>query len=123
MFSKTTRNFLPIAKGKGEMIMGRCYCICKGRACCFTCANSTCNTARLLQDIISPIHDKELDEASKQINQILDSVRAYNQDPERELALLSIPEEQSDGTVLLLAWVNAGVSVDSSVDEFKKVLQ
>jgi len=119
-----TENFLPIAEGKEEMIMSRDYCMCSdGSVCCFTSRNRGCNTARLLQDRSGHIQDHELAQATMQINQVLDRVQANNQDPERELALLSVPEEDSDGTVLLLAWVRAGIGADSSWDDFKKILQ
>lgn len=104
--------------------MSRDYCLrSDGSACCFTSKKSRCNTARLLQDRSGHIQDHELAQATMQINQVLDQIRANNQDPERELALLSVPEEDSDGTVLLLAWVRAGISADSSWDDFKKILQ
>lgn len=102
--------------------MKRSFCQCDdGSVCCFSSNSGGCNQARLIQGIITPSHDEELDAASKRINQILDEIKANNRDPKRELALLSIPAED-DGTVLLLAWVRSGVSVDSSVEDFKKVL-
>lgn len=87
--------------------------------CCCASNSATCNTAVLVP---SPGQAPELADASNRINQILDEVRAPNQDPNRELALLGIPKEQSNGTVLLLAWVTPGVSVDSNVDEIRRVL-
>jgi hypothetical protein len=100
--------------------MNKGWTYCGGNTfCCCDSISATCNTAMLLQ---SPIQDPELADASNRINQILDEIREHNQDSNRELALLGIPKERSDGTVLLLAWVTPGVSVDSNVDEVRRVL-
>ncbi len=92
-------------------------------AFCSDSDHGDCSEGRVLQGIdIPPIHDRELDDASKRINRILDEIRAHNQDPGRELAWLAIPQEHSNDTVLLLAWVRHGVSGDSSVDDINRVL-
>ncbi|MBV9690514.1 MAG: hypothetical protein JO202_12505 [Ktedonobacteraceae bacterium] len=85
--------------------------------CCSTSATPTCGTASLLKARISSFHDEELAEATTRINQILDELKKHNQDPERDLALLSVA-----GSGYLLAWVRPGVSHDSDPQELRRAL-
>ncbi len=98
------------------------YVLCRdGHGCCFKDTHNSCNSA-ILAIISRPEDEEYLNDASKEINSILDRVRKRKHDPESELALLSIPDKNSDHNILLLAWVMEGVTGDSSVDDIVRIL-
>lgn len=67
-----------------------------------------CTPARLLDAIPSSFHPSELIEATKQINQILASIKPDSQGRGLSLLTINIPHERG----LLLAWVNHGAYSD-----------
>jgi hypothetical protein len=85
---------------------------------CFPDSDSTQRVHRYLAaERLSNFHDKELAQATKLINTILDGVVKRNKDPKRKLAILLLPEGQ------FLAWSRyGGVSARSEEAEIYKAL-
>jgi hypothetical protein len=82
----------------------RSYVIKNGHAICFKDSDNNQTIASLQVAALSNFHDETLAAASKEINAVLDRVKAANSDPELELAFLNV------GDGFLLAWTEHGVS-------------
>ena len=86
---------------------------------CCESKTSSCNVSKLWEVVsITEFHDVELQEATREINGILDGLQRANRDPSRDLHLVQIEERH------LLAWVHSDlVGPDSGSDKVAKMLR
>ena len=70
-----------------------------GKMNCCESDSNTCNVSKLWEGETSPFHDAELQQATKEINAMLDEARRTNRDPSRELHFVQVDDRH------LLAWV------------------
>jgi hypothetical protein len=75
-----------------------------GKMTCCTSETSTCNVSKLWELAgVSEFHDADLQQATKEINAILDAVRKTNRDPKRSLNFVQIRDRH------FLAWTEGGI--------------
>lgn len=75
-----------------------------GRITCCTSDTSTCNVSKLWEvGELTTFHDSELQQATKEINGILDGVRRSNRDRSRELNLIQVKDRH------FLVWTHGGI--------------
>jgi len=73
----------------------------KDKINCCESQENTCNVSKLWEASTSPFHDAELQQATNEINAILDEARRTNRDRSRELHFIQIDDRH------LLAWVHS----------------
>lgn len=78
---------------------------------CFVSTNDMCTVARLWEGDQSDFHDRELQNATAEINKILDRVEGDNEDAAREMGFLTFQNR------LMLAWTRHDALVGSSDDD------
>jgi hypothetical protein len=103
------KNLEFFSKGETAMtfVVQNAYtCSCDGGLICHPGGENPCYEARLLhgEPEEGSFHDRNLEEATSEINKILDQVRRT--EPNRELAIIAAP----DG--LFLVWVKQGDESD-----------
>lgn len=83
-----------------------------GKMHCCTSETSTCNLPKLWEVAqLTSFHDAELQEATKEINAILDGIRKGRSDEKRELCLIQINDRH------LLVWSEEGLVGPHDDDE------
>ena len=81
-----------------------------GKMNCCESKDNTCNVAKLWEGAASAFHDAEIQQATKEINAIIEEVERGNRDKARELRLVQIHDRH------LLAWVYSDL-VSSGTDQ------
>lgn len=75
-----------------------------GRVYCCASDTDTCTVSKLWEVArLTPIHDAKLQEATQEINAILDGVRQRRRDERRELCLIQVQDRH------FLVWSEAGL--------------
>ena len=83
-----------------------------GRITCCTSETSTCNVSKLWEvGELTTFHDSALQEATKEINGILDEARRSNREKDRELNLIQIKDRH------FLVWTHGGIVGPHDEDE------
>ncbi|MBV9022091.1 MAG: hypothetical protein JO125_08725 [Chloroflexi bacterium] len=106
-----------LKENEPKIVFNRTAVVRNNQICCMESTQGDCSNATLLKAQISSFHDEQLAEVTNRINQILDEMKKHNQDPKRELALISVGDRG-----VLLAWVTPAVSQFSGLEEFSRAL-
>ncbi len=90
-----------------------------GKMNCCESATSTCTVTKLWEAAeLTAFHDAELQQATKEINVILEEMRKGNKDPKRELSFIQVRDRH------FLAWTTPGiVGPDSDDQTIRKMLR
>lgn len=81
-----------------------------GKMNCCESKDNTCNVAKLWEGTASPFHDAAIQQATKEINAVLEGLERGNRDKTRELRFVQIHDRH------LLAWVHSDL-VSSGTDQ------
>ena len=90
-----------------------------GKMTCCTSETSTCNVSKLWEVTgLTQFHDAKLQQATKEINAILDGVRKTNRDRGRDLHFIQVVDRH------LLAWAHSDLVGSNNDDQtIRKMLR
>ena len=101
---------MPALQDEKEPVKTYAWSYDNGKMNCCESKENTCNVAKLWEGAASAFHDDALQQATKEINAVLEELERGNRDKARELRFVQIHDRH------LLAWVYSDL-VSSGTDQ------